>query len=270
MSNVISLINSIIGEPPKVCHSSYMDGGHNEVIVDAGIHKSKHDRFSYHLFYTIFNPAFMKQTGGFGYYHHGRGEFIENVDFCNLFRNEIQKIPTNLITIGCVNGNEQNILSITKNKFPNDFIYLGYDESILIDREPIPQKVALDIVDSISRGTQDFYNKIIEYFPHADNLILPPPPPINFDDEYVQIYNEGFKEDAKEYGLNPLSVRKKIHKLYTENLANKVNKSYKHVHFPTSFLDEFGAVPKKLAQGVTHGNVEFATIYFDQIEQEII
>jgi hypothetical protein len=63
MSNVISLINSIIGESPKVCHSSYLDGGHNEVIVDGGLHQSKDDRFSYRRFYTIFHPAFFNKNG---------------------------------------------------------------------------------------------------------------------------------------------------------------------------------------------------------------
>ncbi len=269
MSNIINLVHFVIKEAPRVNHSTYGSAEHEDIVVDGGIFHSEFTNTDYHIFYTIFSPNFLKKNGGLGYFHHGRAEYVENTDFCDLFKKEIQKISSDLVTIGCVNGNEQNILSIPQTKFPNDFVYPDFDEAVLSDREPMPFSNVSSLINSISFGTYNFYNKINEFFPRGKNFILPPPPPINFDENYVQIYNEGFRSDAEAHQLNPLSIRKKIHKLYSDNLEKNVNNDFKFVYFPVEYLDDSGGLPIKLAQGVTHGNIDSAGIYFNQIERGI-
>ena len=254
MSNSISLIEYLIQDKPSINHQNYGEGNFENIITFAKKIILNNEEFN--IYYTILNPKFLELTGGFGYFHEGNNKFVINEPFNEEFKAELQKIKCNLITIGCLNGNEHNIMALTTNRFPNDFRD-PEDQYLDEKRVPIQYEMIKQELRKKSLGTIELYKHLNTIMLDSKNIIMQPPPPINLDIDYVNIYNEGFRDDAIKYGVNDIRIRIKVYKIYCSILRELGDLGYKFLEIPESIYIPYG-MSKEYASGVTHGNLKFA------------
>jgi hypothetical protein len=253
MSNTISLIEYLTQDKPSINHQNYLDGNSEEIITFAK--KIILNNQEFNIYYLIMNPKFKKLTGGFGYFHEGYNKFLINEPLNEIFKAEFQKINSNLITIGCINGNEHNIMGLTTNRFPNDF--RGPEDQYLCEkRVPIQYEMIKNELRNKSLGTIELYKHLSALMLGSKNIIMQPPPPIKLDVDYVNIYNEGFREDAIKYGINEIRIRIKIFKTYWSILKELGSLGYEFIETPESIYVPDG-MSKIYASGVTHGNKKY-------------
>jgi hypothetical protein len=266
MSNTISLLEFLTKEKTEINHQNYLNGKSKRIINHANTVVINGKEFD--LYYMILNPSFIKETGGFGYYHEGHRKFIENESFNNEFQKELANLGDNILTLGCINGNEYNIMSLTLNRFPYDFRIQEID-ILNTSKELVPLEIVKSELRNKSIGTIQLYKHLSTKLLNSKNYIIPPPPPINVDVRYVSIYNEGFREDANNYGINEINIRIKIYILYCSLLRELEEVGYKLFDIPESIYVPDG-LAVDYASGVTHGNIKFAEELFKHIGDSLL
>ncbi len=169
------------------------------------------------------------------------------------------------VLLACM-GNEYNTLGMLKHPEPYDFEMPGSDLPVVEGAQVIPYAMMRAQMQAMAEQNVllywRFFNDVTGDVPV---YMVPPPPPIA-SEEHIMSYPGAFADRAKEYGISPVSLRRKMWMLYCQVLRETVaGTNTVFLELPELVFSNGCLAQQFWQEDPTHGNREYGNVILDHV-----
>ncbi len=185
-------------------------------------------------------------------------------NFENRMRHIIKRDDPNAIFLACM-GNEYNTMGMLQHPEPFDFDLPGFGIEVEEGVAVIPYTLMRAQMTALCEQNVLLFWRFFNEATDKPIYLVPPPPPIA-DKMHIMSYPGAFSGKAKQYGVSPVGLRRKMWLLYCDILRDVVKGTgTTFVELPDPvFVD--GCLAKQFWQeDPTHGNVDYGKLMLEHV-----
>ena len=182
-----------------------------------------------------------------------------------FLRGSLAEQKPDAILLICM-GNEYNSLGMLRHPRPFDFTLPGSDLPLIEGAEVIPHGMMKDhLRETVDNNALLFWRFFNDVAGDVPIYMVPPPPPIA-SEEHILSFPGAFADRAGEYGISPVSLRRKLWLLYCEVLRDGIaGTGTTFVDLPPVVFTD-GCLSRQFWQkDPTHGNLDYGLVVLDHV-----
>lgn len=165
-----------------------------------------------------------------------------------------------------INGNEHSSQALLQHPRPFDFMAPDLpDQQLLPGFQPIPASVVREQMEKALNGTLGALSMMRVRLPRMRIVHVMSPPPVA-SEEQIRQHPEVFKGKLDVWGITPISIRVKYHRMSLDILRRNLTPlGIEFLEVPEQTMQANGAIRNEYAFGATHGNTAYGELIFRQI-----
>ena len=185
--------------------------------------------------------------------------------YLNVLRS-IQAEQAGNVLVSFINGNEHSILSLVQHAQPFDFYEPEHPNAELIpDTQVIAYSTIYKQLEIALNGTLACLAMARIQLPNMRIQHVMPPPPVESQEE-IRRTPEIFEAQISQYGLTPISLRVKYHRLACRILQEKLAPfGIDVIRPPSQAISASGGIKDEYAYATTHANQKYGALVLEQI-----